>query len=253
MKLRIFSTGLAALGTTLMLSACVPQGPGIPTVPTIPTTTKPNTTTTAPQSSVAAPRNLRLADVETINAGDPGTYNVFFKWDPSTTPGVKYCVSTIIDDVNNCRFENPYITDETYAGVGLVFEKNQDYKVYAVAVNESNKKSSVAEASWRIPTKVASPTNIKLTKVETISAGDPGTYNVFFKWDPSTTPNVKYFASTNIADLADITYNHPYAFSGTSTGFGLVFSRNVLYTTYVVAIDSSNNRSIVGTLHWQLP
>lgn len=255
MKLKIISSAIALLGASLMLSACVPTTPT-----TVPTTGAP--TTTAPSMNPAQVTGLKLDRVELL---DGDTRNAFFSWDASVTPNVKYCVSTTAEgfsgDVEGgCVWSNQFLSADTQRGFGLVFRENTNYKVFVTTLDSNNRKSSVSSLTWRVPTTVAMPTGVKLEKVEQVF-GD--TYNVFFKWDASTTPNVKYCVSTTSVGSdsptfdnnfdSDCTYDNPNISSATSTGFGLVFDENYVYNFRVTAVNSNNQKSITNTIIWQLP
>lgn len=244
------------LGTTFMLSACTPE---VPT--TVPTTAAP-TTTTAPVINPAQVTGLKLDRVELVG-GD--TYNAFFSWEASVTPNVKYCAFTTAEgnpgSVNDgCTWSNQYLTSETQRGFGLVFNKNVDYKVSVMAIDSSDRKSSTSTLTWRVPTIIGMPTELKLDRVENL-AGD--TYNVYFSWKAPSTPNVKYCVSTTSIGMDGIpvennfdsncSYNDPYLRSDPSTGFGLVFNKNYVYTFRVTAVDSNNQKSITNSIVWQLP
>lgn len=255
MKLKIISSTIAMLGASFMLSACVP------TTPTpVPTTGAP--TTTAPSANPAQVTGLKLDRVELI---DSNTHNAFFSWDASITPNVKYCVATTAEGTSGeveggCTWDNKYLSADTQQGFGLVFKENTNYKVSVTTLDSNNRKSSVSSLSWKVPTNVAIPTKLKLDKVEQVF-GD--TYNVFFKWNASTTPNVKYCVSTTSVGIdsptfdnnfdSNCTFDNPNISSTTNTGFGLVFDKNYIYNFRVTAIDSSNQKSMTSTIIWQLP
>jgi len=259
MKLRITVLALIAI---LALSACDPNIPGGPTIPTLPTT--PTVPVTQPATAPAQVSGLKLVRVEQV--GDSGnTYNAFFSWEASATPGVKYCVSTTAEGYSGeveggCAFENQYLTSDTFRGFGLVFNKNRDYKVSVTTIDSNNRKSSVTSLTWRVPTKVATPSALKLDRVEQVFGN---TYNAFFSWNASLTKNVKYCVSTSSVGIDGVTvdnnsdancsFDGQYISSATNAGFGLVFDKNTTYEFRVTAIDSNNQKSITKTMIWELP
>ncbi len=251
MKLKMTALGLIAI---LALSACdttIPGGPTVPTVPTLPTTT------TTPIPSPVQVSGLKLDRVENVNGN---TYNAYFSWEASPTPNVKYCVSTTsVGSTGNveggCTWNNQYLSSDTQRGFGLMFDKDVDYKVSVTTIDSNNQLSPVTTLTWRIPTAVSPATNLKLDRVENVNGN---TYNVFFSWDASTTPNVKYCVSTtSVGSTGNVeggcTWNNQYLSSDTHRGFGLVFEKGYTYKFQVTAIDANNNQSVTNSIIWQLP
>lgn len=115
----------------------------------------------------------------------------------------------------------------------------------------------VATTTTTAPSRPANPSNLQFTGNDIVSPGNPGTYNVYFSWTPSSTPGVKYCVGTTSFGSSQIfptcTWSYQYLAAGTSTAFGLVFASNTTYQFQVTAIDSNNQKSDTIYLNWQLP
>lgn len=114
-------------------------------------------TTTAPASSRPAnPSNLQFTGYDLVGPpGDPATYNTYFSWTASPTPGVKYCVGTTSVGSSqifpNCTWNYQYLETGTSAGFGLVWAKNTTYKFQVTAINSNNQKSDTIYLDWQLP------------------------------------------------------------------------------------------------------
>jgi hypothetical protein len=72
MKLRMTATSVAIAGTMMLLTACVPQAAGVPTVPTISTTT--STSTTSTTTTTSSPTNpIAAQSYEYVECGVGGS------------------------------------------------------------------------------------------------------------------------------------------------------------------------------------
>lgn len=127
------------------------------TAPNQTTSTQSPATTAAPAPSRPAnPSNLQFNGYDLVGSpGDPATYNVYFSWTASPTPGVKYCVGTTSVGSSqifpNCTWSYQYLETGTSTGFGLVFAQNTTYRFQVTAIDSHNQISDTVYLNWQLP------------------------------------------------------------------------------------------------------
>ncbi len=127
----------------------------VPSTSQNPKTTQSLAPTTLAPARPANPSNPQFTGRDVVNPGNPGTYTVYFSWNPSPTPGVKYCVGTTSHGSSqifpNCSISNPYLVNGTSTGFGLVFETGVTYQFQVTAVDANDRKSDTIYLNWQLP------------------------------------------------------------------------------------------------------
>lgn len=113
------------------------------TTPTTPTTT--TTSTTLPQVLPAAPTGFYAYDSEKY----PSYWKVKFTWQASNTPGVSYCVTASLAEIQNCVY-NPSNT-LTWQNLTTYVGDTNLHTYYIVAITPADVKSTVVSTSYAIP------------------------------------------------------------------------------------------------------
>ena len=110
------------------------------------TTTATTGITTVPQNPTAAPVGFYAY----TNEKYPGYWKVKFDWShPSEGPGISYCVSDVLSEVQSCTY-NSGLT-ETWQNITRDVGDTSLYTYYITAVTQSGVVSSVKSTTYAIP------------------------------------------------------------------------------------------------------